>query len=83
MDSVQMLDNLNVGAELEDWPLHRDLTLSPPLKSQPIAVEQEGEHLTLKSNSVSNYNLQITHSFVDVAPRVFHERFMLCAEHKL
>jgi len=53
MDSVQMLDNLNVGAELEEWPLHRDLTLSPPLKSQPITLEQEGEHLTLKSNSVS------------------------------
>ncbi|KAF3833018.1 hypothetical protein F7725_026683 [Dissostichus mawsoni] len=56
MDSVQMLDNLNVGAELEEWPLHRDLTLSPPLKSQPITLEQEGEHLTLKSNSVSHHN---------------------------
>lgn len=54
MDSVQMLDNLNVGAELEEWPLHRDLTLSPPLTSQPITLEQEGDHLTLKSNSVSH-----------------------------
>lgn len=53
VDSVQMLDNLNVGAELEEWPLHRDLTLSPPLKSQPVALEQEGELLTLKANSVS------------------------------
>lgn len=53
MDSVQMLDNLNVGAELEEWPLHRDLTLSPPLKSQPITLEQDGELLALKSNSVS------------------------------
>uniref|UniRef100_A0A3P9PT18 Junctophilin 3a n=1 Tax=Poecilia reticulata TaxID=8081 RepID=A0A3P9PT18_POERE len=44
-DSVQMLDNLNVAPELEEWPLHRDLTLSPPLKSQPITLEQEGEHL--------------------------------------
>lgn len=52
-DSVQMLENLNVGPELEEWPLHRDLTLSPPLKSQPITLEQEGEHLALKSNSVS------------------------------
>ncbi|MEQ2189508.1 hypothetical protein GOODEAATRI_026026 [Goodea atripinnis] len=52
-DSVQMLDNLNVGPELEEWPLHRDLTLSPPLKSQPITLEQEGEHLIIKSNSVS------------------------------
>lgn len=54
VDSVQMLDNLNVGAELEEWPLHRDLTLSPPLKSQPITLEQDGEHLTIKSNSVSH-----------------------------
>uniref|UniRef100_A0A673C0T8 Si:ch211-146m13.3 n=1 Tax=Sphaeramia orbicularis TaxID=375764 RepID=A0A673C0T8_9TELE len=53
VDSVQMLDNLNVGAELEEWPLHRDLTLSPPLKSQPITLEQDGEQLTLKTNSVS------------------------------
>lgn len=53
MDSVQMLDNLNVGAELEEWPLHRDLTLSPPLKSQPITLEQDVEHLILKPNSVS------------------------------
>lgn len=52
-DSVQMLDNLNLGAELEEWPLHRDLTLAPPLKSQPITLVQDGELLTLKSNSVS------------------------------
>lgn len=58
VDSVQMLDNLNVGADLEEWPLHRDLTLSPPLKSPPIALEQEGEHLTLKSNSVSRHMSQ-------------------------
>uniref|UniRef100_A0A8C7GR75 Junctophilin 3a n=1 Tax=Oncorhynchus kisutch TaxID=8019 RepID=A0A8C7GR75_ONCKI len=54
MDSVQMLDTLNVGAEQEEWPLHRDLTLSPPLKSQPITLEQDGEHHTLKSNSGSS-----------------------------
>ena len=53
VDSVQMLDNLNVGAELEEWPLHRDLTLSPALSSQPVAPEQEGELPTLKPNSVS------------------------------
>lgn len=52
-DSVQMLDNLNVGAELEEWPLHRDLTLSPALQSQPGALEQEGELRPLKPNSVS------------------------------
>lgn len=51
VDSVQMLDSLTVGAELEEWPLHRDLTLSPPLKSQPIALEPEGE--ALKASAVS------------------------------
>lgn len=52
-DSVQMLDHLNVGAEAEEWPRHGDLALSPPLKSQPAAREQEGERLALKPNSVS------------------------------
>lgn len=54
MDSVQMLDNLNVGVDLEEWPLHRDVTLSPPLTSSPITLENDGEHLNLvKTNSVS------------------------------
>uniref|UniRef100_A0A4W4DPL2 Uncharacterized protein n=1 Tax=Electrophorus electricus TaxID=8005 RepID=A0A4W4DPL2_ELEEL len=54
MDSVQMLDSLNVGVDLEEWPLHRDVTLSPPLTSSPITLEQDGEHLNLiKTNSVS------------------------------
>uniref|UniRef100_A0A4W4DNT4 Junctophilin n=1 Tax=Electrophorus electricus TaxID=8005 RepID=A0A4W4DNT4_ELEEL len=53
MDSVQMLDSLNVGVDLEEWPLHRDVTLSPPLTSSPITLEQDGEHLNLiKTNSV-------------------------------
>lgn len=54
MDSVQMLDSLNVGVDLEEWPLHRDVTLSPPLTSSPITLENDGEHLNLvKTNSVS------------------------------
>lgn len=56
MDSVQMLDSLNVGVDLEEWPLHRDVTLSPPSSSSPITLETEGEHLNLvKANSVSKW----------------------------
>lgn len=54
MDSVQMLDTLNVGVDVEEWPLHRDITLSPPLTSSPEPLDQEVEHLNLiKANSVS------------------------------
>lgn len=54
MDSVQMLDTLNVGVDVEEWPLHRDITLSPPLTSYPEGLEQDVEHLNLiKTNSVS------------------------------
>ena len=65
MDSVQMLDNLNVGVDLEEWPLHRDVTLSPPLTSSPITLEHEGEHLNLiKSNSVSTMYYHLTNAFL-------------------
>ncbi|XP_056464257.1 junctophilin-3 isoform X3 [Gadus chalcogrammus] len=77
MDSVQMLDNLNVGAELEDWPLHRDLTLSPPLKSQPIAVEQEGEHLTLKSNSGSSSILVVMVILLNIGVAILFIHFFI------
>ncbi|CAL8243570.1 unnamed protein product [Lota lota] len=77
MDSVQMLDNLNVGAELEDWPLHRDLTLSPPLKSQPIALEQEGEHLTLKSNSGSSSILVVMVILLNIGVAILFIHFFI------
>ncbi|KAJ3593953.1 hypothetical protein NHX12_006286 [Muraenolepis orangiensis] len=77
MDSVQMLDNLNVGAELEEWPLHRDLTLSPPLKSQPIAPEQEGEHLTLKSNSGSSSILVVMVILLNIGVAILFIHFFI------
>lgn len=53
-DSMQKLDSLRVGEKLEARPLRRDLTLSPPQKSPPIALEHDDEnHSQLKVNSVS------------------------------
>uniref|UniRef100_A0A8C2WKK8 Junctophilin 3a n=1 Tax=Cyclopterus lumpus TaxID=8103 RepID=A0A8C2WKK8_CYCLU len=77
VDSVQMLDDLNVGAELEEWPLHRDLTLSPPLKSQPIAVEQEGELLTLKSNSGSSSILVVMVILLNIGVAILFIHFFI------
>ncbi|KAL0155753.1 hypothetical protein M9458_050016, partial [Cirrhinus mrigala] len=51
-DSVQKLDSLRVGEKLEARPLRRDLTLSPPQKSPPIALEHDDENQSqLKVNS--------------------------------
>ncbi|XP_061620955.1 junctophilin-3 [Phyllopteryx taeniolatus] len=77
VDSVQMLDNLSVGAELEDWPLHRDLTLSPPLQSQPIALEQEGELLTLKSNSGSSSILVVMVILLNIGVAILFIHFFI------
>ncbi|XP_045065939.1 junctophilin-3 isoform X2 [Coregonus clupeaformis] len=77
MDSVQMLDTLNVGAEQEEWPLHRDLTLSPPLKSQPITLEQDGEHLTLKSNSGSSSVLVVMVILLNIGVAILFIHFFI------
>ncbi|XP_049573735.1 junctophilin-3 [Syngnathus scovelli] len=77
VDSVQMLDNLNAGAELEDWPLHRDLTLSPPLQSQPITLEREGEILTPKSNSGSSSILVIMVILLNIGVAILFIHFFI------
>uniref|UniRef100_A0A3Q3KVH7 Junctophilin 3 n=1 Tax=Labrus bergylta TaxID=56723 RepID=A0A3Q3KVH7_9LABR len=77
MDSVQMLDNLNVGAELEEWPLHRDLTLSPPLKSPPITLEQDGENLPLKSNSGSSSILVVMVILLNIGVAILFIHFFI------
>ncbi|PWA29115.1 hypothetical protein CCH79_00006358 [Gambusia affinis] len=76
-DSVQMLDSLNVGPELEEWPLHRDLTLSPALKSQPITLEQEGEHLALKSNSGSSSILVVLVILLNIGVAILFIHFFI------
>ncbi|KAM6980537.1 junctophilin-3, partial [Aplochiton taeniatus] len=77
MDSVQMLDSLNVGAELEEWPLHRDVTLSPPLKSQPITLEQDREHLILKSNSGSSSILVVMVILLNIGVAILFIHFFI------
>ncbi|XP_010864579.1 junctophilin-3 isoform X2 [Esox lucius] len=77
MDSVQMLDTLNVGAELEEWPIHRDLTLSPPLKSQPISLEQDRERLTLKSNSGSSSVLVVMVVLLNIGVAILFIHFFI------
>ncbi|KAK3564037.1 hypothetical protein QTP86_006947 [Hemibagrus guttatus] len=53
VESVQKLDSLRVGQKLEARPLRRDLMLSPPQKSSPIALEHNNEkHTQLKANSI-------------------------------
>uniref|UniRef100_A0A3P9LSV3 Si:ch211-146m13.3 n=1 Tax=Oryzias latipes TaxID=8090 RepID=A0A3P9LSV3_ORYLA len=76
-DSVQMLDNLNVGAELEEWPLHRDLTLSPPQKSQLIILEQDSEHLTLKPNSGSSSILVVMVILLNIGVAILFIHFFI------
>lgn len=63
-DSMQKLDSLSMGDKLEARPLRRDLTLSPPQKSSPIALEHDDDKkLTqLKANSVRTPPL--THTFI-------------------
>ncbi|KAL2088456.1 hypothetical protein ACEWY4_015355 [Coilia grayii] len=78
MDSVQMLDSLNVGVELEEWPLHRDVTLSPPLTSSPITLEQEGEHLNLvKSNSGSSSILVVMVILLNIGVAILFIHFFI------
>ncbi|XP_076144165.1 junctophilin-3 isoform X5 [Alosa pseudoharengus] len=78
MDSVQMLDSLNVGVDLEEWPLHRDVTLSPPLTSSPITLEHEGEHLNLiKSNSGSSSILVVMVILLNIGVAILFIHFFI------
>ncbi|KAG9267077.1 junctophilin-3-like [Astyanax mexicanus] len=78
VDSVQMLDSLNVGVELEEWPLHRDVTLSPPLTSSPITLEHDGEHLNLvKTNSGSSSVLLIMVILLNIGVAILFIHFFI------
>ncbi|KAM9765121.1 LOW QUALITY PROTEIN: junctophilin-3 [Menidia menidia] len=74
LDSVQMLD---VGGQLEEWPLHRDLTLSPPLKSPPISLEPDGEQLPLKTNSGSSSFLVVLVILLNIGVAVLFIHFFI------
>ena len=71
MDSVQMLDNLNVGAELEDWPLQGpDPLATPEVSAHRSGAGRRASHPQIKLSE----QLQLTDytHFTDVAPHVSH-----------
>ncbi|CDQ59519.1 unnamed protein product [Oncorhynchus mykiss] len=75
-DSMQKMDSLRKEDKLEARPLRRDLTLSPPQKSSPIALEHDDDKkLTqLKANSVRSPPLN--HTFIVTFSHVI---YLLCA----
>ncbi|XP_056121698.1 junctophilin-3 [Rhinichthys klamathensis goyatoka] len=78
MDSVQMLDTLNVGVDVEEWPLHRDITLSPPLTSSPEPLDQELEHLNLiKANSGSSSILVVLVILLNIGVAILFIHFFI------
>lgn len=78
-DSVQKLDSLRVGEKLDARPLRRDLTLSPPQKSPPIALEHEDENQSqLKVNSVSTTFWGCTNGDSTVVLKLFRSKPPLC-----
>ncbi|XP_065117762.1 junctophilin-3 [Paramisgurnus dabryanus] len=78
MDSVQMLDTLNVGVDVEEWPLHRDITLSPPLTSSPETLEQDVEHLNLiKTNSGSSSILVVMVILLNIGVAILFIHFFI------
>ncbi|KAA0723919.1 Junctophilin-3 [Triplophysa tibetana] len=78
MDSVQMLDTLNVGVDVEEWPLHRDITLSPPLSSSPESLEQDVEHLNLiKTNSGSSSVLVVMVILLNIGVAILFIHFFI------
>ncbi|KAI7812163.1 junctophilin-3, partial [Triplophysa rosa] len=77
-DSVQKLDSLRVGEKLDARPLRRDLTLSPPQKSPPIALEQEDVNQSqLKVNSGSNSILVIMVILLNIGVAILFVHFFI------
>ncbi|XDV53154.1 hypothetical protein PO909_021733 [Leuciscus waleckii] len=77
-DSVQKLDSLRVGEKLEARPLRRDLTLSPPQKSPPIALQHEDENQSqLKVNSGSNSILVVMVILLNIGVAILFVHFFI------
>ncbi|XP_065147661.1 junctophilin-3 [Paramisgurnus dabryanus] len=77
-DSLQKLDSLRVGEKLEARPLRRDLTLSPPQKSPPIALEHEDENQSqLKVNSGSNSILVVMVILLNIGVAILFVHFFI------
>ncbi|XP_030638111.1 junctophilin-3 isoform X2 [Chanos chanos] len=79
LDSVQKLDSVRVGGDaLEARPLRRDLTLSPPQKSSPIALEHDDENLTqLKANSGSSSILVVMVILLNIGVAILFIHFFI------
>uniref|UniRef100_A0A673JUI6 Uncharacterized protein n=2 Tax=Sinocyclocheilus rhinocerous TaxID=307959 RepID=A0A673JUI6_9TELE len=77
-DSVQKLDSLQVGEKLEARPLRRDLTLSPPQKSPPIALEHDDKNQSqLKVNSGSNSILVVMVILLNIGVAILFVHFFI------
>ncbi|KTF88248.1 hypothetical protein cypCar_00021342, partial [Cyprinus carpio] len=77
-DSVQKLDSLRVGEKLEARPLRRDLTLSPPQKSPPIALQHDDENQSqLKVNSGSNTILVVMVILLNIGVAILFVHFFI------
>ncbi|KAG5839769.1 hypothetical protein ANANG_G00208480 [Anguilla anguilla] len=64
--------------KLEARPLCRDLTLSPPQKSPPIALEQDEENMTqLKSNSGSSSILVVMVILLNIGVAILFIHFFI------
>lgn len=76
--SVQKLDSLRLGEKLEARPLRRDLTLSPPQKSSPIALENDTENQTqLKANSGSSSVLVVMVILLNIGVAILFIHFFI------
>ncbi|TRZ02917.1 hypothetical protein DNTS_024203 [Danionella cerebrum] len=77
-NSLQKLDSLRVGEKLETRPLRRDLTLSPPQKSPPIALEHDEEKQSqLKVNSGSNSILVVMVILLNIGVAILFVHFFI------
>ncbi|XP_038874125.1 junctophilin-3 [Salvelinus namaycush] len=78
-DSMQKLDSLSKGDKLEARPLRRDLTLSPPQKSSPIALEHDDDKkLTqLKANSGSSSILVVMVILLNIGVAILFIHFFI------
>ncbi|XP_028814839.1 junctophilin-3 isoform X1 [Denticeps clupeoides] len=78
VDSVQKLDTLHGAEKLDMGPLCRDLTLSTPLKSSPIAPDHNGEKKTqLKSNSGSSSILVVMVILLNIGVAILFIHFFI------
>ncbi|XP_070987940.1 junctophilin-3-like [Oncorhynchus clarkii lewisi] len=78
-DSMQKMDSLRKEDKLEARPLRRDLTLSPPQKSSPIALEHDDDKkLTqLKANSSSSSILVVMVILLNIGVAILFIHFFI------